>query len=78
MGVQGVMAGSDTHKGFVLAYAAWIVGEYPATLSSRHDTINSLLLSTTQVRNPKLLSAFVQAIPKLLASMVLEEYDWSQ
>ena len=62
----------------ILQYAAWVVGEYASTLHSRSDTLNLLLLPRNQSLNPEILCAYLQAIPKLLSSIVTEGYgSWS-
>ncbi|MCJ1284904.1 AP-3 complex subunit delta [Xylographa opegraphella] len=62
----------------VLAYAAWIAGEYADSLSNRQDTVNHLLLPTVQSFNSQIICAYIHAIGKILASLTSEATQWSQ
>lgn len=61
----------------VLAYAAWIVGEYADLLPNRRDTLDCLLLPTLQPLGSEVISAYIQAIPKIFASIITEVTEWS-
>ena len=62
----------------VLQYAAWIVGEYAELLSSKHDTLNSLLFPTLQTLCAGVICAYIQAIPKVLVEIFRSyEHSWS-
>ena len=62
----------------VLEYAAWIVGEYSRTLNDPLHTLDSLLLLPKDTLRPQLICAYLQAIPKVLASeFVLEKNIWN-
>ncbi|KAI9676619.1 MAG: AP-3 complex subunit delta [Trizodia sp. TS-e1964] len=61
----------------VLAPAAWIVGEYANYLATPRETLDSLLHFSTAMLSPDTLSIYLQAIPKVLASIIGEDYSWS-
>ncbi|MCJ1251477.1 AP-3 complex subunit delta [Trapelia coarctata] len=61
----------------VLAYAAWIVGEYATSLSNRQATLNSFLIPTIESFSSDVICAYVQAIPKVLASITSESRRWN-
>ncbi|MCJ1396328.1 AP-3 complex subunit delta [Xylographa bjoerkii] len=61
----------------VLAYAAWIVGEYADCLSNRQDTLSYLLVPTVQSFDSEILCAYIQSIAKIFASLISEATQWS-
>ncbi|MCJ1387028.1 AP-3 complex subunit delta [Xylographa soralifera] len=66
------------HNGMaVLAYAAWIVGEYADSLSNRQDTLSYLLIPTVQSLDSEIVCAYIQAIAKIFASLTSETMQWS-
>ena len=66
------------HKGIaVLAYAAWIVGEYADSLTNRQDTLSYLLVPTVQSFDSETICAYIQAIAKIFASFTSEAAQWS-
>ena len=63
---------------YVLAFAAWVVGEYSSMLPDRHQILDVLLLHSPQASSPTILCAYLQAIPKVLASIFLAEtMEWN-
>ena len=72
------ISGSGISSLEVLEYAAWIVGEYSRTLNDPLHTLDSLLLLPNDTLRPQLICAYLQAIPKVLASaFVLEKNAWN-
>ncbi|MCJ1405174.1 AP-3 complex subunit delta [Xylographa trunciseda] len=67
--------GSNGHA--VLAYAAWIVGEYADSLSNREDTLNYLLVPTVQSFSSEIICSYIQAIAKIFASIASKVTQWS-
>ncbi|MCJ1438951.1 AP-3 complex subunit delta [Xylographa pallens] len=66
------------HNGMaVLAYAAWIVGEYADSLFNRQDTLNYLLDPTIQSFDSVIICAYIQAIAKIFASLTSRPTQWS-
>ena len=66
------------HNGHaVLAYASWVVGEYADCLPNRQDTLSYLLVPSVQDYSSEIVCAYVQAIPKVLASETSEKMRWS-
>ena len=57
----------------ILGSAAWIVGEYSSFLLDHHQTLNTLLLLLHHVLNPLVICAYLQTIPKILASIFVSE-----
>ena len=66
------------HNGMaVLAYAAWIVGEYADSLSNPQDTLNYLLVPTVRSFDSVIICAYIQAIAKIFASLTSGPTKWS-
>ncbi|KAF2259824.1 Adaptor protein complex AP-3 delta subunit [Lojkania enalia] len=62
----------------VLEYAGWLVGEYANFLAKPESIMTSLLHSTSLQLPPKTLAVFLQAIPKIFASMSgNEQISWT-
>ncbi|MCJ1474691.1 AP-3 complex subunit delta [Lambiella insularis] len=61
----------------VLAYAAWIVGEYADLITNRRDTLDNLLLPTLHLLDSDVICAYVQAIPKILSSIIRQIARWT-
>lgn len=62
----------------VLACAAWIVGEYVESYDSAYHSLDSLVHSKVQSLSPVVVCAYLQAIPKVLTSIVSQTLlDWS-
>ena len=57
----------------VLQFAAWIVGEYAGSLRDAHNTLSSLIHLKTHSLPPLVISAYLQSIPKVFASIILED-----
>lgn len=74
-GAQHLKANPEGHA--VLTYAAWIIGEYALSLPNRQATLNSLLIPKIESFRSDVICAFVQAIPKVLASITSESRRWS-
>ena len=75
---DNMLSGAAVDRQGVLLYAAWIVGEYPSYLLSREETLNALLLSTLPHANPDIVCAYIQAVPKIIASMFSPgQMDWN-
>ena len=54
----------------VLISAVWIIGEYAELLGSQEDMLNCSLNPSNLLLPPALLSAYMQAIPKIFSAMV--------
>lgn len=74
-GIQRLRANPEGQA--VLAYAAWIVGEYAVSLPNRQATLDSLLIPTIESFSSDVICAYLQAIPKLLASITCESRQWN-
>ena len=62
----------------VLVFAAWVAGEYVTEAAFPYSTLDSLVHGSVQSLPPTAISAYLQAIPKVLASVVSHETsDWS-
>jgi len=62
----------------VLTFAAWIVGEYSVSSAVSYTTLDSLMHPRAQSLPAIVLCAYLQAIPKALASTVSHELSaWS-
>jgi len=61
-------AANGTHG--VLLAAVWIVGEYAEYLGNRENMLDCSLNHSTLVLNPAVLSAYLEAIPKIFSAMV--------
>ncbi|KAF2034771.1 Adaptor protein complex AP-3 delta subunit [Setomelanomma holmii] len=62
----------------VLEYAGWLVGEYASYLSRPEPTMTSLLHSTSLTLPSKTLAVYLQAIPKVFASMAgNDQISWT-
>ena len=51
----------------VLGFAVWIVGEFAANVRDVHETLNSLINPQVRSLPATTISAYLQAVPKLLA-----------
>ena len=62
----------------VLPFVAWIVGEYVDTSVSSFHSLDSLIHPKIQLFSPIVVCAYLQAIPKVLTSIVSQTLpDWS-
>ena len=60
-----------------LAFTAWIVGEYYDTFGPSNATLEPLIHPRVQTLSSVVVSAYVQAIPKVLASLILRRSNWN-
>lgn len=61
----------------VLLSAVWVVGEYAEYLQNLDDTLDSLLNPSNLVLPAAVLSAYLQAIPKIFTTMMKrEDFIW--
>ena len=61
----------------ILAFAAWIVGEFFDTCGPSNATLDPFIHPRVQSLPPDVISAYLQAIPKVLAFMVSRDPVWS-
>lgn len=61
----------------ILEPVSWIVGEYADHLAAPERTLNSLIHSSNIFLPTKILSSYLQAIPKLLVSLISNQYGWN-
>jgi len=64
-------------EGAVLACAAWVLGEYIDTTEPPNATLEPLIHPKAQSLPPSVISAYLQAIPKVLAFLVSRTSDWN-
>ena len=68
---------AGTDREVVLAYAAWVVGEYSHIPGSPDVSLESFIHPKVQSLPSHVISAYLQAIPKLLASLAARDFDWN-
>ena len=68
---------SGTVSDGVLGFAAWVVGEYIDTCSPSDVDLEPLIHNKARSLPPTVISAYLQAIPKVLASLVSRRPAWS-
>lgn len=62
----------------ILKFVAWIVGEYVEDSASSYHSLDSLTHPSVQSLSPAVICAYVQAIPKVLISIVSQkDLNWS-
>ncbi|CAD6590619.1 MAG: AP-3 complex subunit delta [Alectoria sarmentosa] len=62
----------------ILTFVAWIVGEYVDGSVSSYHSLDSLIHPKAQSLSPLVICAYLQAIPKMLTSIVSQRLlDWS-
>ncbi|KAL8917839.1 MAG: hypothetical protein Q9208_007727 [Pyrenodesmia sp. 3 TL-2023] len=61
----------ESGRGAELPFAAWVVGEYADQLSNLDRTLTALTNSKTGTLPPTVICSYLQAIPKLLACVIL-------
>ena len=62
----------------ILTFVAWIVGEYVDGSVSSYHSLDSLLHPKVRSLSPRVICAYLQAIPKVLTSVVSHELlEWS-
>ena len=77
-GNEGFIALKGVGGEGVLTFVAWIVGEYAESSVSSCQILDSLIHSVVQSLSPVVISAYLQAIPKVLASIVSQTLlDWN-
>ena len=57
----------------VLSFSAWIVGEFANSVRDLHETLNSLVHSRVQSLPDMTISAYLQAVPKVLVSITMND-----
>ncbi|MCJ1462159.1 AP-3 complex subunit delta [Pseudocyphellaria aurata] len=63
--------GSGGHG--ALGFAAWIVGEFANRLRDVHETLNTLIHPRVRSLPDSIITAYLQAVPKVLVSIVMHE-----
>ncbi|KAM0802583.1 AP-3 complex subunit delta [Usnea florida] len=77
-GSEGLFALKDAVGEGVLTFVAWIVGEYVDDSISSYRSLDSLIHPKVQSLSPVAVCAYLQAIPKVLTSIVSQELlNWS-
>lgn len=57
----------------VLSFSAWVVGEFANSVRDLHETLNSLIHSRVRSLPDMTISAYLQAVPKVLVSIVTHD-----
>lgn len=60
----------------ILDPIAWIVGEYAEHLAFPDRALNSLIHSSNLSLPARVLSSYLQAIPKLFVSLIVDDHRW--
>ena len=77
-GKEGLIALKGAGGEGMLTFVAWIVGEYAESSVSSCQSLDSLIHPMVQSLSPVVISAYLQAIPKVLASIVSQTLlDWN-
>ena len=77
-GSEGFFALKGTSGEGILPFVAWIVGEYVDGTVSSYHSLDSLMHPKVQSLSPAVLCAYLQAIPKVLTSIVSQPLlEWS-
>ena len=77
-GSEGFFALIGAGREGVLTYVAWIVGEYIDNSVSSYHSLDSLIHTKVQSLSPVAICAYLQAIPKVLTSIVSQTLlNWS-
>lgn len=63
--------GSGGHG--ALGFAVWVVGEFANRLHDVHETLNSLIHPRVRSLPDSIISAYLQAVPKVMVSIVMHE-----
>ena len=78
VGNEGFNALKGAGSEGVLTFVAWIVGEYVESSVSSYHNLDSLIHPMVQSLSPVVVCAYLQAIPKVLASIVSQTLlDWN-
>ncbi len=72
-GSEGFFALKGSGGEGVLTFVAWIVGEYVDSSVSSYNSLDSLIHPKVQSLSPVVICAYLQAIPKVLSSIVSRE-----
>ncbi len=72
-GSEGFFALKGSGVEGVLAFMAWIVGEYVDSSISSYNSLDSLIHPKVQSLSPVVICAYLQAIPKVLSSIVSQK-----
>ena len=73
---QGMFAGAGGQG--ILRFCAWIVGEYFTACRPPDASLDPFIHSKVQMLSSSVLIAYLQAIPKVAASVFACELDWSK
>ena len=77
-GSEGFFALKDAGGEGILTFVAWIVGEYVDDSVSSYRSLDSLIHPKVQSLSPVAVCAYLQAIPKVLTSIVSQRLlNWS-
>lgn len=77
-GSEGFLALKGAGREGLLTSVAWIVGEYVDGSVSSYHSLDSLIHPKAQTLSPVVICAYLQAIPKVLSSIVSQRLlDWS-
>lgn len=77
-GSEGFFALKGAGGEGILTFVAWIVGEYVDGSVSSYHSLDSLIHPKVQSLSPMVICAYLQAIPKVLTSIVSQRLlDWS-
>ena len=77
-GSEGLFALKDAGCEGVLTFVAWVVGEYVDDSISSYRSLDSLIHPKVQSLSPVAVCAYLQAIPKVLTSIVSQKLlNWN-
>lgn len=77
-GSEGLFALKGAGGEGILIFVAWIVGEYVDDSVSSYHSLDSLIHPKVQSLSPMVLCAYLQAVPKVLTSIVSRRLlDWN-
>ena len=77
-GNEGFFALNSAGREGILTFVAWIVGEYVDDSVSSYHSLDSLIHPKVQSLSPIVICAYLQAIPKVLTSIVSRRLvNWS-
>lgn len=77
-GSEGLFALKGAGGEGILTFVAWIVGEYVDGSVSSYHSLDPLIHPKVQSLSPMVICAYLQAIPKVLTSIVSQRLlDWS-
>lgn len=77
VGVSLTKAGTGSAS--VLSFAAWVVGEFANSIRDMHETLNSLIHPKVKSLPEMIISAYLQAVPKVLVSIIMHDgFAWNK